>query len=155
MTEQTELTRGRKIVERWCVLAEQRLDHLTELFETGRWRRYFGEVEFLDNIQDAKRAVVTWRALLEREATSDNRPVDLAWLGKRTVPPRMISLVMQPANAPAHTIERRSGPPLAIVAQKPLQPIAAVQETADQQPWSEALDPAALQERYPLLRNAM
>ena len=54
---------GRDIAARWCALAEQRLQHLSEMFETGRWRRYHSEIAFLENIQEAKRAVETWRAL--------------------------------------------------------------------------------------------
>jgi len=54
---------GRDIAARWCALAEQRLQHLSEMFETGRWRRYHSEIAFLENIQEAKRAVQTWRAL--------------------------------------------------------------------------------------------
>lgn len=54
---------GREIAARWCALAEQRLQHLSEMFETGRWRRYHSEIAFLENIQEAKRAVQTWRAL--------------------------------------------------------------------------------------------
>ncbi|MDN4983272.1 TIGR03809 family protein [Bradyrhizobium arachidis] len=53
----------REIAARWCALAEQRLEHLSEMFETGRWRRYHSELAFLENIQEAKRAVQTWRAL--------------------------------------------------------------------------------------------
>ncbi|WP_354238464.1 TIGR03809 family protein [Bradyrhizobium sp. LA2.1] len=57
------MARGRDIAARWCALAEQRLEHLSEMFETGRWRRYHSELAFLENIQEAKRAVQTWRAL--------------------------------------------------------------------------------------------
>jgi uncharacterized repeat protein (TIGR03809 family) len=53
----------RAIAARWCALAEQRLEHLSEMFETGRWRRYHSELAFLENIQEAKRAVQTWRAI--------------------------------------------------------------------------------------------
>ncbi|OAF11385.1 TIGR03809 family protein [Bradyrhizobium neotropicale] len=53
----------RDVAERWCALAEQRLGHLTEMFETGRWRRYHSELAFLENIQEAKRALQTWRAI--------------------------------------------------------------------------------------------
>ncbi|MGY8636863.1 TIGR03809 family protein [Bradyrhizobium sp. 14AA] len=53
----------RAVAARWCALAEQRLQHLSEMFETGRWRRYHSEIAFLENIQEAKRAVQTWRAL--------------------------------------------------------------------------------------------
>jgi uncharacterized repeat protein (TIGR03809 family) len=54
---------SRELAARWCALAEQRLEHLSEMFETGRWRRYHSELAFLENIQEAKRAVQTWRAL--------------------------------------------------------------------------------------------
>jgi uncharacterized repeat protein (TIGR03809 family) len=54
---------SREVAARWCALAEQRLEHLSEMFETGRWRRYHSELAFLENIQEAKRAVQTWRAI--------------------------------------------------------------------------------------------
>jgi uncharacterized repeat protein (TIGR03809 family) len=66
MTHRQEVGQGaatREIAARWCALAEQRLEHLSEMFETGRWRRYHSELAFLENIQEAKRAVQTWRAL--------------------------------------------------------------------------------------------
>lgn len=58
-------TRTREIARRWADLAKQRLDYLTELFDTGRWRRYHSEADFLDNIQEAKDAVTRWRAMAD------------------------------------------------------------------------------------------
>jgi hypothetical protein len=66
MAHPADVARGRNIVARWCNLAERRLEYLTELFETGRWRRFHTELEFLENIQEAKTAVATWRDLLSR-----------------------------------------------------------------------------------------
>lgn len=57
----------RKFVQRWAVLAEQRLNYLTELFESGRWRRFHTEADFLDNIQEAKDSAERWRALANGE----------------------------------------------------------------------------------------
>src|SRR6266849_4196699 len=82
MTYRTDVARGRDVVARWCALAEQRLEYLTELFETGRWRRYHSERAFLENIQEAKAAVEIWRNLEMREASLDNTSIDLAWLGR-------------------------------------------------------------------------
>src|SRR6185436_7057692 len=87
MAHPADVARGRNIVARWCNLAEQRLEHLTELFESGRWRRYHTELEFLENIQEAKAAVETWRDLLSREASLENTAIDLAWLGRRRTTP--------------------------------------------------------------------
>jgi uncharacterized repeat protein (TIGR03809 family) len=64
MASQLDVARGREIVARWCKLAEQRLDYLTELFETGRWRRFYSEGAFLENVREAKAALDTWRDLL-------------------------------------------------------------------------------------------
>src|SRR3954466_1656434 len=61
MTHRQEVIRD--VAARWCALAEQRLVHLSEMFETGRWRRYHSEIAFLENIQEAKIAAQTWRAL--------------------------------------------------------------------------------------------
>jgi uncharacterized repeat protein (TIGR03809 family) len=63
MTHRHSAAGSRELAVRWCALAEQRLEHLSEMFETGRWRRYHSELAFLENIQEAKRAVQTWRAL--------------------------------------------------------------------------------------------
>jgi uncharacterized repeat protein (TIGR03809 family) len=63
MTHQLDVAWNRALSARWCALAEKRLEHLTELFESGRWRRYYSEYSFLENIQEAKFAVKHWRAL--------------------------------------------------------------------------------------------
>jgi hypothetical protein len=83
MGSQLDITRGREIVARWCALAERRLEYLTELFETGRWRRFYGERAFLENIREAKCAVGVWRDLLSGEASRDNRRIDMSWLDPR------------------------------------------------------------------------
>ncbi|MGJ4942780.1 TIGR03809 family protein [Bradyrhizobium sp. HKCCYLS1011] len=63
MTHRPDVACSRELSERWCALAQRRLDHLTELFESGRWRRYYTERSLLENIREAKAAVKTWRAL--------------------------------------------------------------------------------------------
>ena len=65
-------------------MPSRRLEYLTELFETGRWRRYHSELAFLENIQEAKTAVEIWRDLSTREASRDNSAIDMSWLGRAT-----------------------------------------------------------------------
>src|SRR3981081_3123791 len=109
MTHRADVARGRDVIARWCALAEQRLEHLTELFDTGRWRRYHSELAFLENIQEAKAAVEIWRDLSLREASRDNSAVDVSWLGRSRAPrPRgwtlrdkVHRLHPQPAQIPA------------------------------------------------------
>jgi uncharacterized repeat protein (TIGR03809 family) len=63
MTDRVDVTHDPAVVARWCTLAEQRLEYLTELFSTGRWRRYYTHAAFLENIKEAKAMVAHWRAL--------------------------------------------------------------------------------------------
>jgi uncharacterized repeat protein (TIGR03809 family) len=70
------------ILNRWCVLAEQRLDFLIELYESGRWRRYHSEDAFMENLREAKSVVEVWRMLARREAMPDNRAVNWSWLNQ-------------------------------------------------------------------------
>ena len=137
---------------RWCALAEARLEHLTELFESGRWRRYHSDVSFLENVQEAKQAVETWRGLLRREASLDNSPIDVAWLGRGRVTSLPAPVRLQsprPVEPPVPAAP--PAPPIEIVALK-----QAVEEEApapEEAPLP-LLDLAAMQARYPLLRNA-
>ncbi|MGY3574042.1 MULTISPECIES: TIGR03809 family protein [Bradyrhizobium] len=164
MTHRTDVARGQEIVARWCNLAEQRLEHLTELFDTGRWRRYHSEQAFLENIREARAAVDIWRELLTREASLDNSPIDLSWLGRgrSKLPPPHIS----------PPLERR--PEASVLAEAAMKAVAAALETAAEvleQPPTVAdapplempapaapppvLDLDTIQRRYPLLRNAL
>ncbi|MGJ5065082.1 TIGR03809 family protein [Bradyrhizobium sp. HKCCYLS3013] len=70
MTHRPDVACSRELAARWCALAERRLDHLTELFDSGRWRRYYTEQSLLDDIRQAKAAVQTWKGLSEPEAVS-------------------------------------------------------------------------------------
>jgi uncharacterized repeat protein (TIGR03809 family) len=174
MAQRVDAARGQEILDRWCALAEQRLEHLTELFETGRWRRYHSELSFLENIQEAKKAVETWRSLATREASLDNSAIDLPWLNSpKPVPPRRNPLSGYYVPPPPRRAEVRGVPP---IVEAPLAPQisaeisesvvqAAVPEqtvpldvapapTIDDD-WQQALDISAMQERYPLLRNAL
>jgi uncharacterized repeat protein (TIGR03809 family) len=162
MTHRMDVARGRDIVGRWCTLAEQRLDHLTELFETGRWRRYHSERAFLENIQEAKAAVELWRDLLTREASRDHSTFDISWLGRpRPRLPRgdvlsdkAVVFQFQPAPTPAE-------PPPADVSLS-LEALHVPSEEAPSAPESSAdmapeltPDIPPMHERYPLLRNAL
>jgi uncharacterized repeat protein (TIGR03809 family) len=172
MAHPADVARGRNIVARWCNLAEQRLEYLTELFETGRWRRYHSELEFLENIQEAKAAVETWRDLLSREASLENTAIDMAWLGRRRTAPLLLTplprdegfrqpvVQLQPKPTPVAATPPRDIPADVLVA---LESQLVVANEAPSVPDVLALDemqfPAldldSMKERYPLLRNAL
>ena len=168
-----DVARGRNIVARWCNLAEQRLEHLTELFESGRWRRYHTELDFLENIQEAKAAVETWRDLLSREASLENTAIDMSWVGRRRTTPLprdtgyrqpVVHLKPQPApiaaTPPIATAPSREVPADVLVAlESQLVDANEVPSVPDVLALDEmqfpALDLDSMKERYPLLRNAL
>ncbi len=182
MTYRADVARGRDVVTRWCALAEQRLEYLTELFETGRWRRYHSEIAFLENIQEAKAAVEIWRNLATREASRDNLAVEISWLGRpwAKLPPvnmfrdPVLRLTPQPAPSLAGPLSPDIS--ISMQARQVCSDEAPSAPDSDgpaidpgRQPVSDpmvdpALDPvmdrltrdiAAIAERYPLLRNVM
>jgi len=63
MTSSFDASRYEQALERWRMLAERRLEHMSLLYETGRWRRYFSEEKFLSIIRETTAAVETWRRL--------------------------------------------------------------------------------------------
>jgi uncharacterized repeat protein (TIGR03809 family) len=163
MTHRTDVARGHEIVARWCNLAEQRLEHLIEMFDSGRWRRYHSEAAFLENITEARAAVDIWRQLLVREASLDNSPIDLSWLGRgRSKLPRH-DLSPVPAREP------RPDAAVALVQSTITAMTAAIETAAEVMDESPAasepaplkipvlpvLDLNAIQARYPLLRNTL
>jgi uncharacterized repeat protein (TIGR03809 family) len=88
MTLRTDVARRRDLLACWRELAEKRLEYLTEMFESGRWRRYYSEFVFLENIREAKAAVETWRVLSTPDPAR-NSIIDISWSApERTTPPR-------------------------------------------------------------------
>jgi hypothetical protein len=154
MTSQTDVAKGRELVTRWGNLAEQRLNYLTELFDSGRWRRFHSEEAFLENIREAKTAVETWRDLLSREGSRDNRSIDLSWLGRgrtalphnafRPDPPRIAEIPI----APPQEVQIRPEDD-DVVGQRPA--AGALEEKR----LAAVLDLATIAARYPFLRNTL
>lgn len=107
------------------------------MFETGRWRRYHSEIAFLENIQEAKRAVQTWRALATgADVAAAAASVSPAFGWSPATMPRMFprepqAQTMQPKAvhiAPETAVPVRLAPRpdvLAEINEAPLAPIAA------------------------------
>jgi uncharacterized repeat protein (TIGR03809 family) len=149
------------------------------MFETGRWRRFHSEIAFLENIQEAKRAVQVWRLLAAGEDVST---LASAWSARGWSPatlsrsrPREHVPAAQTVQPKAVHIEPEkvvpvelNTPPvvLAEVKAAPIAPLAAILPTFSQA--AVATEPPAAPERvveftfsldgieakYPLLRNA-
>jgi hypothetical protein len=133
MTHRNGAARSADVLGRWRELAEQRLEYLTELFESGRWRRYYGERAFLENIREAKIAVETWRGL--------STPL--------AMPDPLIRVTWPSAPAPQRF---RPAAPAPVIAPEPIE-VPEIEEASAvlEEP---VLDLASIAKRYPLLRTS-
>lgn len=112
------------------------------MFETGRWRRYHSEIAFLENIQEAKRAVQTWRALATgADVAAAAASVTPAFGWSPATMPRMFpreqqAQTMQPKAvhiAPEAAVPVRLDPKpdvLAEITEAPLVPLAPIAASA-------------------------
>lgn len=65
MAQRTSIAFSHGFAARGLALAEQRLAYLTELFDTGRWRRFHSEEDFLMNVRESRAAVDAWRRITQ------------------------------------------------------------------------------------------
>lgn len=160
MTHRLDVARGRDVAARWSALAEKRLEYLTELFETGRWRRFHSELALLENIQEAKTAVEIWRALSMREASRDDPALDVSWLTRP-------GLAAMPRGGPWRDPVHRLEPRQKEISAEPTPSAITIVPVANRdgpkqapsalagEGVSELAPDVTIAERYPLLRNAL
>ena len=152
MTHRNGAARSADVLGRWRMLAEQRLEHLTELFESGRWRRYYGEIAFLENIREAKVAVETWRGLSAERAMPEP-VIRVTWPSPAT-PPRWRPVEPAPTVAPEPIkmpLATRAEP--MALEEGPVIDLLALERALDVP--ERELDLTAIERRYPLLRNTL
>jgi uncharacterized repeat protein (TIGR03809 family) len=168
MTHRTDEAPRREVIARWCTLAEQRLNYLTEMFESGRWRRFYTEGAFLENIKEAKFAVETWRGLLTPHQVRPVTPelargvaaVELA-LSESAIPapaaePDPTPIAAEPfelAAADEMVAEETEFASVEAASSEPVIDMLALEQALDVS--DVALDMSAIEQRYPLLRNAL
>lgn len=165
MTHPGDVARGRDTVARWCNLAEKRLEHLTDMFETGRWRRFHSEQAFLENIREAKQAVETWRDLMARDAAPDHFDLDMVAVSRQSapapeedLPAQVASLTSEPEPIVIEPMrEIPDGVLMALESQ--LLDLDETPEIADAPDLDDMplppLDLDSIGRRYPLLHNAL
>jgi uncharacterized repeat protein (TIGR03809 family) len=162
MTLRTDVARSRDLLACWRELAEKRLEYLTEMFETGRWRRYYSEFVFLENVREAKLAVETWRALSTPDPAR-NSVIVISW----SAPER----ALQPCKSSAHAEPSAAAPPDILIAAETPAAVKADKGAPNEAPAAPVVDMLALQralnelseatpdaivaERYSLLRNPL
>jgi uncharacterized repeat protein (TIGR03809 family) len=66
-----------ELSRQWLTLAERRLAYFSELYRSGRWRRYYTAESFADQVVDVMKAVTIWRKLAGQTPVSASDTDDL------------------------------------------------------------------------------
>jgi uncharacterized repeat protein (TIGR03809 family) len=68
-----------RVAFQWRAIAERRRDHFFDLYQTGRWRRYYDNREFLDEMRAAVEIAERWALIAprpeERAVAADGFPL--------------------------------------------------------------------------------
>ena len=64
------------IARRWLALIERRQENFLDLCDTGRWRHYYTEPQFLDEMRKVLRIREQWAALAGVQLTDGATPLD-------------------------------------------------------------------------------
>jgi uncharacterized repeat protein (TIGR03809 family) len=57
-----------EIALKWRALIQRRREHLTELYRSGRYKRYFTEEKLLSQMREAAKAAEDWDAVIAAAA---------------------------------------------------------------------------------------
>jgi uncharacterized repeat protein (TIGR03809 family) len=76
MTPSPYLNKNAEIARKWRALIQRRREHLTQLYRSGRYKRYFTEEKLLNQMREAAKAAQEWDAVIA--ATAQEGVVDLA-----------------------------------------------------------------------------
>ena len=57
-----------EVAQKWRTLAEMRHAHFLDLHQSGRWKHYYSEQQFLDRMRETLRLTERWAAIAPRPA---------------------------------------------------------------------------------------
>jgi uncharacterized repeat protein (TIGR03809 family) len=66
MTDQPAFRKWGKIAEKWRDLAEKRRDYFSDLYSSGRWKRYYEQDELLAQTREVAEICDRWATILEQ-----------------------------------------------------------------------------------------
>jgi uncharacterized repeat protein (TIGR03809 family) len=78
MSEQQSPGPLHKVAQKWRDLVERRREHFVELFESGRWKLYFSEEQFLHLLRDVVASSERWAMVAPRPADRIKPVIDEA-----------------------------------------------------------------------------
>jgi uncharacterized repeat protein (TIGR03809 family) len=61
-----------EVAQKWRDIAERRREHFIRLYDSGRWKLYYTEEEFLARVREAVELVNRWAAITEPAQPKDD-----------------------------------------------------------------------------------
>ena len=61
-----------EVAQKWRDIAERRREHFIRLYDSGRWKLYYTEEEFLARVREAVALVNRWAAIAEPAQRKDD-----------------------------------------------------------------------------------
>jgi uncharacterized repeat protein (TIGR03809 family) len=88
MTQRPGIAFSHGFAARGRALAERRLAYLSDLYETGRWARFYTQAKFISTVREARAAVEAWQHIEQFDPSSvcwtdPAIPAEAATLGTR------------------------------------------------------------------------
>lgn len=59
---------NRQLAQKWSEVAERRCAHFIELYESGRWKHYYTEAEFVVRLREVFHAADEWERLASAQS---------------------------------------------------------------------------------------
>ena len=66
------------IARKWCDLAECRRAYFIELYQSGRWKHYYNDEQFIYRLRDVIQAAEAWAQLAGKPPASGNKAHPIA-----------------------------------------------------------------------------
>jgi uncharacterized repeat protein (TIGR03809 family) len=74
MSESLHIPGTAEIAKRWHALAERRRVHFADLYDSGRWRKYYREQNFLSQMRETARMADAWDRVARVNGTMPAKP---------------------------------------------------------------------------------
>jgi uncharacterized repeat protein (TIGR03809 family) len=61
-----------EVSRKWRDLAERRRAHFVDLYESGRWKYYYNEAQFINEMREVVKAAEVWARIAPRDEPAPN-----------------------------------------------------------------------------------
>jgi uncharacterized repeat protein (TIGR03809 family) len=75
MSDSLQIPGTTELARKWHALVERRRAHFADLYDSGRWRKYYREQSFLSQMRETARMADAWDRVARVNGTMAAKPV--------------------------------------------------------------------------------